>query len=266
MAVNKSCSSLLIALLLIFAAPGRVAAEDETASKRFDVSGFTRIALEGSSQVQIVQGDHYEVVATGPADAMAYAKAEVRGDTLELSVEAEKKSWFGVITVSIDPGVEYRVTMPVIEGVKVAGSGAARAETLESKDLELRVTGSGSIRIDKVAAEALSASVTGSGDLSAGTVLAVNGQAAIMGSGDLRMDNFVGEQLTASIKGSGDMAVGGRVVDLQINLMGSGDFIGRRLHADIAVGSVMGSGDIVIRRPAKDSFSVMGSGDVALID
>jgi len=29
---------------------------------------------------------------------------------------------------------------------------------------------------------------------------------------------------------------------------------------------VMGSGDIVLLRPAKDSFSVMGSGDIALVD
>lgn len=264
MAVKHPMSASLVALLLITAAFGAVA--EEITSRQFDVSGFTRIALKGSSHLQVIQGDSFEVLASGPAEAMPYAKAELHGDTLELSVENDKKRWFGVITVSSDPEVEYRVTLPVVEAIKVTGSGEALAGTLESEILELRVTGSGTLRVDKVAAEKLSTSVTGSGDLLVGTALAVDGEASITGSGDLRLDNFAGERLAASIKGSGDMAVGGRVAELQINLMGSGDFVGRSLRADSAGGSVMGSGDIVILRPARDSFSVMGSGDIALLD
>jgi len=264
MAAKKPLSIPLALLLLV--ASFAVARAGESTDKQFDVSGFTRIALKGSSHLQVVQGDRFEVVATGAAEAMPYAKAELHGDTLELSVEDDKKSWFGVVTVSWDPEVEYRVTLPVLEAIKVTGSGEALAGTLESETLDLRVTGSGLIRVDKVAAEKLSTSVTGSGDLLVGTALVVDGRASITGSGDLRLENFAGESLSASIKGSGDMLVGGRVAELQISLMGSGDFVGRNLRADSAGGSVMGSGDIVLLRPAKDSFSVMGSGDIALVD
>ncbi|SDZ76836.1 GIN domain-containing protein [Microbulbifer marinus] len=266
MAVKNIMFAPLAALLLVVATFSAVAQAEETTSRQFDVSGFTRIALKGSSHVQVIQGERFEVVASGPAKAMPYAKAEVNGDTLELSVEEDKKRWFGIITVSSDLEVEYRVTMPKVEAIKVTGSGEAMADTLESESLELRVTGSGTIRVDKVAAESLVTTVTGSGDLMVGTALAVKGQASITGSGDLRLDNFAGESLGADIKGSGDMVIGGRVAELSINVMGSGDFVGRSLRADSASGSVMGSGDIVIRRPARDSFSVMGSGDIALVD
>ncbi|SHG05145.1 Putative auto-transporter adhesin, head GIN domain [Microbulbifer donghaiensis] len=265
MAVKKIVFAPLALLLLI--APFSAASQaKEITSKQFDVSGFSRIALKGSSHVQVIQGERFEVLASGPVEAMPYAKAELHGDTLELSVEDDKKSWFGVITVSSDPEIEYRVTLPKVAAIKVTGSGEATADTLESESLELRVTGSGTIRVDKVAAESLVTTVTGSGDLLVGTALAVKGQASITGSGDLRLDNFAGESLGAEIKGSGDMAIGGRVAELNIHVMGSGDFVGRNLKADSASGSVMGSGDIVIRRPERDSFSVMGSGDIALVD
>lgn len=265
MPLKKTLTAPLLALLLAALTLGNAVAE-ERGSKHFDVSGFTRIELKGSSHLQVVQGEAFEVVASGPAEAIPYARAEVDGDTLELSVEADKKRWFGMVTVSSAPDIKYRVTLPGIESLKVTGSGEATAATLESEGLELKVTGSGVIRVERVAAENLSASVTGSGDLLVGTALVVEAQASITGSGDLALKSLAGERFDANIKGSGDMLVGGRVSELQVTLMGSGDFAGRSLEADSAGGSIMGSGDIVIRRPGRDSFSVMGSGDVALVD
>lgn len=241
-------------------------AQAQGGSKSFALEGFSGIALKGGSHVEVVQGNEFSVLATGPEEAMQFAKAEVKGDTLVLSVEADKKSIFGVVTVTSEPEVRYHVTLPKISHIRVTGSGEAHTEALESEQLELKVTGSGLIRADKVAAEELKAEVTGSGDLLVGTVLAVSGSASITGSGDLRLENFIGEELAAQIRGSGDMVIGGKVADLKVNIMGSGDFVGRGLSANSAGGAIMGSGDIVLRRPANKSFSVMGSGDIALVD
>nr|WP_010132853.1 DUF2807 domain-containing protein [Microbulbifer agarilyticus] len=235
-------------------------------AKTFSVKGFSAIALKGGSNLKVTQGAEFSVTAHGEQKDLEYAKAEVSGDTLSLSVEPDRKSLFGVVTVSSEPNVEFRVTLPELSAIRVTGSGEALADTLESAALDLRVTGSGLIRVEKVAAESLNASVTGSGDVILGTILAVEGQAAVTGSGDVRMDNFIGETMNAQIKGSGDVVVGGKVASVNITVMGSGDFMGRQLQATRAGGSVMGSGDIVLKRPASDSFSVMGSGDVALVD
>lgn len=269
MAANKLLSAplaLLLLMLLIAAAVSPQVQAGNTAEKQFSVADFSRIELKGSSQLEVVQGDTFAVSAKGSDEALASAHAEVDGDTLKLWVGNKSEHFFGLVTISGDQSVEFRVTLPKVREILVTGSGEAHAETLESEELELRVTGSGELLVNKVAAQSLVASITGSGDLVLGTVLAVNGEASIKGSGDMRIEGLAGEKLAAEIKGSGDMIIGGRVVDLAISLMGSGDFAGRNLKADNASGSVMGSGDIVIRRPAKDSFSVMGSGDIALVD
>lgn len=265
MAVNKLLSAPVALLLAVAAISTQVLAGD-SATRQFAVSGFNRIELKGSSELEVIQGDTFAVEAEGSEEVLASTNAELDGETLKLWVANKSKRFFGLVTVSGDQSVKYRVTLPKVREILVTGSGEAHAETLESEELELRVTGSGELVVDKVAAESLVASITGSGDLILGTVLAVNGEASIKGSGDLRMDGIAGEKLAAEIKGSGDMVVSGRVADLTISLMGSGDFVGHNLQAKDASGSVMGSGDIVIRRPARDSFSVMGSGDIALID
>ncbi|MBN8431932.1 DUF2807 domain-containing protein [Microbulbifer salipaludis] len=253
--------SLMVALSLMASA-----VHAQQSSRTFPLNGFTAIALKGGSNLQVVQGDTFSVTAEGEEADLIHAKAEVKGDTLVLSVEQESKSLFGIVTVSSEPVVEYRVTLPVIDSLRVTGSGDATADTLESEKLDLRVTGSGLIRVNKVAAETLSTGVTGSGDLLLGTVLAVHGSAGVTGSGDIRVENFVGEDFSAQIKGSGDIAVGGKVANVNVTVMGSGDFMGRNLVAKTAGGSIMGSGDIVLKRPVSESFSVMGSGDVALVE
>ncbi|WP_237068280.1 GIN domain-containing protein [Microbulbifer guangxiensis] len=259
-------NAALAAVTLMLSVLSSPALARETIEQAFDLSGFTRIDLEGSSYLEIVQGESFSVVASGKPEAVALARAEVRGDTLKLWVEPNHKRFFGFITVSNGQSVKYRVSLPAIDAVAVTGSGEATAETLESESLVLAVTGSGDLRVAKVAAESLQASVTGSGDLALGTVLSVRGEMAIRGSGDLSFESFAGEMLEADIKGSGDIVVNGRVGTVRVNIMGSGDFLGRNLQADRGEGAVMGSGDIVLRRPGSDSFSVMGSGDIALVD
>ncbi|WKD50831.1 GIN domain-containing protein [Microbulbifer spongiae] len=266
--VTKALLAPLFALVAVYLAFSALAQAQEMDSKRFDVDGFTRVSLKGSSHVEVIQGENFSVSVTGPAVAMPYAKAVVKGDTLELSVEDNRQNWFGVVTVTWgqDQEVKFSVTMPQVEGILVSGSGEASAERIEGESLDLGVSGSGKVYVNKAAAETLSAFVTGSGDLILDRALAISGEASLTGSGDLHIGSIAGEQLSAEIKGSGDMQINGRVADVTIRIMGSGDFVGRSLYADSAGGSVMGSGDIVLKRPRRDAFSVMGSGDVALID
>jgi len=257
--------SIFVSLVLALALATSTA-HAQPDGRTFPLEGFTAIALKGSSNLELTQGSTFSVTAHGEEEDLVYARAEVNNGTLELSVEPERKSLLGIVKVISEPEVKFRVTLPAISALRVTGSGNASADTLESEKLDLRVTGSGVIQVEKVAAESLSTGVTGSGDLMLGTVLAVHGSAGITGSGDIRMDNFIGEDFSGQIKGSGDMAIGGKVANLKVTVMGSGDFVGRNLSATNAGGSVMGSGDIVLKRPVHESFSVMGSGDVALVD
>ncbi|AWF80812.1 DUF2807 domain-containing protein [Microbulbifer sp. A4B17] len=268
MNLKKTLFAPLLVMLATVATYCANTQAEEMETKRFDVKGFNQVSLKGSSHLKLIQGDSFEVVAVGPVSTMPYVKVEVKGQRLELSVEENTQNLFGFVTISRGQGgeVNFTVTMPEIESLKVTGSGEARSSSIESEDLTLGVTGSGVINIDKAASENLKAYVTGSGDLFLNKALTVSGEVAVTGSGDMKISSITGESLKAEIQGSGDLLVGGRVADVNVRIMGSGDFIGRSLRSDNAEGSIMGSGDIVLKRPGSDSFSIMGSGDVALVD
>ncbi|MCO1333274.1 DUF2807 domain-containing protein [Microbulbifer sp. OS29] len=268
MTLKKALFTPLLAVWAMLAAYGASIQAEEMETKHFDVKGFTQVSLKGNSHLELIQGDSFTVVAAGPTSTMPYVKVEVKGRTLELSVDENTQNWLGFVTISRGQGqeVNFTVTMPKIDALRVTGSGEARSASIESESLDLAVTGSGTIDVDKVASENLKAYITGSGDLFLEKALAVSGEVAVTGSGDMNIGNITGESLSAEIKGSGDMVVGGRVATVNIRVMGSGDFSGRSLRADSASGSVMGSGDIVLKRPGSDSFSVVGSGDIALVD
>ncbi|WP_444930546.1 GIN domain-containing protein [Microbulbifer sp. SSSA002] len=268
MILKKTLFAPLLAVLATVATYCANAQADEMETKHFDVEGFTQVSLKGSSHLKLIQGDSFEVVADGPASTMPYVKVEVKGERLELSVEENTRNLFGFVTISHGQGdkVNFTVTMPKVEALKVTGSGKARSSSIESENLTLGVTGSGLINIDKAATENLTAYITGSGDLLLNRALTVKGDISVRGSGDMKIGRITGETLAAEIQGSGDILVDGRTADVSVRVMGSGDFVGRSLRTDRAEGSIMGSGDIVLKRPGRDSFSVMGSGDVVLID
>lgn len=82
----------------------------------------------------------------------------------------------------------------------------------------------------------------------------------LSGSGDMRISGQDGSSLTATLQGSGALDVSGRVDQLNLSSMGSGDFNGQGLLADRAVVRSMGSGDTTVQ--AQDlNVQLMGSGD-----
>ncbi|GMG88333.1 GIN domain-containing protein [Biformimicrobium ophioploci] len=261
---RSTVAGLALALASLAQLPAALA--EEMATRTFDVRGFDSLELKGGPRLEITQANTFSVVAEGPAELMEFVRVETSGDTLELSVEKEKKLFFGAVTVSNDDEVIFRVSLPKLEALEVKGSGEAIAKNLESENLALSVMGSGLIQADRIAAEKLSLSVMGSGDLVIDTVLAGTMGMEVKGNGDLSVKNFAGETMGADIAGSGDIMVAGKVDTLAVSVMGSGDFHGRNLQSTTASGTVMGSGDVVIRKPQSQSFRVMGSGDIAVIE
>ncbi|MEW5250430.1 GIN domain-containing protein [Microbulbifer sp. 2201CG32-9] len=240
-------------------------AEDETI-RPFPLEGFDRVDLKGNSNLNLFQGDSFEVIAVGPAAALKDIRARVRGDTLELGMQTKHRHSSRMAAITDEQAIHFNVTLPEVSAIQVSGSGKALADTIESSKLALRVTGSGELTVAKVATDSLSAKISGTGNLTLGTVLMVTGEASITGTGDLHLDSLAGESLAARIKGTGDILINGRVSKLAVGIMGSGDFIGRNLVSDSAVGSTVGSGEIILRRPKQQSFSSWGSGDIVLVD
>ena len=88
-------------------------------SRSFDVSGFDQVKLAGSDNVRVVAGSAFSVQATGPEKTLEKLEIAVRGSTL--TVGRKSKSWS--MGWSNNPSATVTITMPVIKGASLAGSG-----------------------------------------------------------------------------------------------------------------------------------------------
>ncbi|WP_076070177.1 head GIN domain-containing protein [Sphingomonas montana] len=219
-----------IALALLFAAAQATAASPVT--RRFPLTGFQQVSLGSSDDVQVQVGPAFSVTASGPADAVGVLAIAVSGDTLRITREGRMDG--------DDDGVTVTVTLPVLTGASVSGSGDMTVAPFRTARFSGAVGGSGDLRLTRVDAVRIDLSVAGSGDLTAtGRASAAN--LSVTGPGDLDAGELNANNVSASVAGSGDLSA--RAVQT-------------------ASASIAGSGDITIHGPARCTISKAGSGDV----
>ena len=197
-----------------------------------DLGEISGLSLSTSADVFLKQGSTREIKVSGQENIL---------DNLELTNE------FSVFTITNKVGVrksepvKIYVTLPMIDLIRIAGSGDVQMVNHFSnlKDLTVRITGSGDIVAD-LDGEKVVAVVTGSGNIS------LTGKAGaldltIRGSGDISAREFRVHDANVLVKGSGDVAV----------------------HVDGTLkGQVSGSGNIGYLGEPSVSFHESGSGEI----
>ena len=232
--MRTSVIALICAALTGAAVPGMAAA----ATRTFPVPGFVKLRVEGPYNVRVRTGAKAAVNARGPQSRIDKLIVEPRGDTLVVTTE---KSWnWGGMKWSGDDTVYVDITVPMLTGVTLAGSGDVTIDRIRTATFSALLTGSGDLSIGRLDSSRLSAGVTGSGDL---TLAGKTGKAdaSVRGSGDLRATGLAVDLLTASVAGSGDISVG---------------------PTRVAKASVVGSGDIHVGGRSSCTKSKVGSGDI----
>lgn len=178
-----------------------------------DARNFQAIQNFSSAKVTVRKGQ------------VAMATVTVDENVLEaLDIKVEN----GSLNIATKPGrsilryttFKVTVTMPVVEGIGIFGSGnVSVSDRFDADELKLGIHGSGSIN-GTFDAEDLEAYIGGSGGIDlAGS--AVNLVATIAGSGNISADSLSAEKAIVSIYGSGSTSV--RVEDsLDAKIYGSG--------------------------------------------
>lgn len=208
-------------------------------TKSFALSGFDQVALRGSDDVNVVIGTGFAITATGPQSALDQLEITVEGGTLKIGRKS-RSDWHIGWSSKSGKGVKVTVTMPVIRGAKVAGSGDMTVDRAAADDFKASVAGSGNLKIADVKAKAVSLNLAGSGDLEiAGHATTVDISSA--GSGNISAKSLEAETADVSLAGSGNASA---------RATGS------------ASASVMGSGNIEISGTDKCETSKLGSGNV----
>ncbi|MCD4655249.1 DUF2807 domain-containing protein, partial [bacterium] len=237
--MKKIHSSLLIILMLMVSIGVSQAALDsgvggngKIKSEVRDLSVFTGVMVEGSMDVDIVQGSKQSVTISAEENLLELITTEIDDGIL---IIFSKKSYRS------RRGIKIQISMEKIDTAVVKGSGDINiAGGFKGETLILTVKGSGDINLF---------------DCQTGVL-----DCYVMGSGDVRITGKT-ETANLSLKGSGDihaMELTGQTVNAEV--LGSGDI---RTHAvKILVATVKGSGDIAYSGNPEVTSSVLGSGDI----
>ncbi len=207
-----------------------------------DLEGVTEVRVAGSLSVVVKQSDQSQLRVSGPEDAIPQVISKVSGNSVSITYD---DSWLDYYADDVDELV-IEVSLPLIEGLSLSGSGDIVVEDIHTSTLK--------------------ASVQGSGDMAIGNLVAKKVSLAVLGSGDLIIEQMTAIDSKASIRGSGTIGVAGEVQSQSISIMGSGDFEGENLSVELANGKIMGSGDAVFANAERRNFSVLGSGEFRVIN
>lgn len=220
------------ALLLLSAA--LAAAPASAAERRFDATGFDRVAVSGSDNVAVRRGEGFAVVANG--EAADLDKLDIRVEKGTLLIGRKKGNW----SWGNSKDVRISVTLPALHGLSLAGSADVQADKGGGDVFDVRVAGSGQLLLASLDTRTANVSISGSGDVKlAGRCGALN--VKIAGSGDADLAGLACTNTAISIAGSGDVAA---------NASGQADV------------RIAGSGDVRITGGARCTRKVAGSGDV----
>jgi hypothetical protein len=207
------------------------------AERRFTVTDFDRIKVEGPFQVTLSTGRPSAAVATGSAQSLDQVRIEVQNRTLR--VRPNRNAWGGYPGEGAGP-LSIAVATHILRGATV--------------------TGSGSVEIDKAKAMRFDASLSGNGRIAVANVEADTLTLGLIGSGTLEMGGRV-KDLRASINGGGDLAAKGLIADDAV--------IGADTAGEVAVGVrrtakviATGAGDVEIIGSPACLVEAMGSGRV----
>lgn len=205
------------------------------ATRRYDLSGFTGVTAAGPDRVIITRGDRFSVTATGSEEALGRMQIQVDGDDLTIG-----RRGMG-ISLSDQPAVTVRITMPRLTRLAMAGSGNASADAMAGDAAEISVAGSSDVDVRNIDARSIELNGAGAGLIkAAGRASRV--EVNIAGAGDVEAATLSAETAEVSTAGSGSVA---------LSVSGTAEV------------TTMGSGDITITGGARCDSTSMGSGTIS---
>lgn len=197
------------------------------------ISSFEKVKSSGAFEVHITSGNEYDVIVSADENLLQYIETYVSGETLHLDVK-------GLRSLDNRLPMEIFVTSPVLEGVKLSGSGSITTDYYASDDVDIVLSGSGSITT-AFNAEEIDALLSGSGKIKLSGVVN-SAEFVISGSGNIEASDLEIRDCRTITSGSGDMWI---MVDhyLHSRISGSGSVF---FYGNPAIEKhISGSGNVI---------------------
>lgn len=205
-----------------------------------EVGAFTKLSVESSVDVEIMQGTTASVVIETYPNIAQYIETVVEDGTLKIREKKESGTFLGF---SVDKAIRVYVTNPNFNEINVRGSGDLEAKNkLTATDLNISVTGSGNAKLEEIVATKAIVDITGSGNIEVQGGATDDLNIHVVGSGDANLINCVSKSVTAKVSGSGNLKCNAtEKYDLRVS--GSGDIRYKKSSATVN-SNTSGSGSI----------------------
>jgi hypothetical protein len=176
------------------------------ASVSRDLSGFDRIDARGTWQVELKQGDAWNVVLAYPE--RAEDRLDVRVENRRLVLEEKRRgwSWFGG---GDGENLEATITMPALAGIDLAGASELTLTGFSGEALAITVAGQTEIEGDGRYDE-LQLVVNGMGEVNLDDVVVTDAHVVLSGMGEVTL-NMNGGVLSGTVSGMGQIRYHGTV-------------------------------------------------------
>jgi len=173
------------------------------AERRYSVTDFDRIEMDGPYLVRLTTGRATTALATGPQAGIDRLTVEVSGQTLR--IRRNRSGWTG--TSGAQQGqVELTITTRTLRGARIIGPGRIEIDRIAGLRGDLNIEGSGEMVVGNVATDALFVRLVGSGRLQlAGRTGRLN--AMFEGSGNVEASSLVAQDLVAASTSFGTIAL-----------------------------------------------------------
>lgn len=197
---------------------------------------FTAVALNGEGELMIAAGEH-ALAISAEADVLPSVRVEVVGETLVLGRDVD---WFEGLRTTVP--IQFRVTMPRLEAISVAGAGSALVRGLGGDTVRLAVSGGGEADAVEVAAKRLVVEAEGAGVVRVAAVRA--------------------ETMRCTLRGSAQATVSGAAERAEVDVSGGGLYRGAGLRAEVVAVEVTGAGQAFVWAEGQLQASVAGIGRI----
>jgi hypothetical protein len=174
------------------------------------VSGFTRIALDGTGQVTIQQTGTESLSIEADDNLLPLLTSDVAGGKLTLATKG-----------SIHPTkpIHYRITVKDIAAIALEGAGDVSATGLHADALAVRISGSGNVSLAGTAASE-TIDIDGAGRCDAAQLATKTARVTVDGAGHVEV--APSDTLDAKVDGVGDVFYTGNPSNLTQKVSGLG--------------------------------------------
>jgi len=206
-------------------------------SEEREVSGFTKISLEGIGDLQIVQGDVESLKVEAEDNIIDRIESYVTGSVLHIGIER----FINVIPTS---GISYTLTVKDLNSIEISGYGDVYIQSLTTDNLEVGVSGGGRITIENLSTDSLDVELSGAGDFDLSGVVDQQ-YVKLSGAGSYKAPDLQSRTAVVNISGAGSAQLWvTEALDVNLSGVGSLQYYGNAdVHQNISgVGKVISLG------------------------